>query len=156
MNLRKFKIEDLSFLNYKLDEIQDQFTRTADWCINERKDLQDPLKTPVTILYDGMPVGFFVLDFGEDKCDYTENKNAILLRSLSLNPNYQGKGNAKNAMIEVENFVKLNIESADEIVFSVYFKNTNAYQLYLKTGFIDDGKTVIGRNGPLHILSKKI
>lgn len=156
MSLRKFKIEDLPFLNYQLDEIQDQFTRTANWCINERKDLEDPLKTLVTILFEDKPVGFFVLDSGKDKLEYTDNENAVLLRSLSLNPEFQGKGIAKKAMLDVERFAKENIKLVNEIVFGVNAKNENAYQLYLKTGYLDEGKILMGRNGPQHILSKKI
>lgn len=45
----------------------------------------------------------------------------------------------------------------DEIVFGVNEGNVEAYNLYLKCGFIDTGRKYLGsRNGPKIIMSKNI
>lgn len=78
------------------------------------------------------------------------------MRSLSLNPEFQGKGIAKEAMLEVPDFLKINFPNCNEIVLAVNFKNLVAYHLYLKTNFVDQGKTMTGRNGLQYILTLKI
>ena len=98
----------------------------------------------------------FVLDFGKDKLTLTENEKSILIRSVSLNPLFQGKGIAKEAFNKISEFANENFPKYNELVLTVNFKNEKAHQLYLKTNFIDEGKTAENRNGPQHILSKKI
>ena len=96
------------------------------------------------------------MDFGIDKLDLTENENSTLLRSLSINPEYQGKGIGKTAMIVLSDFVKENFPECDEVVLAVNFNNKSAYDLYLKCGFKDEGKTREFKNGYQHLLSKRI
>src|SRR5699024_584816 len=124
--------------SYELDEIQTRFTADIDYCINVRKDIENPLKTLVTIIYEKFPVGFFVLDKGEDKYKLTKNNSAILIRSFSINPNYQGKGIGTIAMTLVSKFIRENIIDINEIVLSVNFRNKAAYRAYIKSGFIDN------------------
>lgn len=145
-----------ALISYHLDETQAAFTRDVNYCINERKDLEDPQKTVVTILFAKYPVGFFVLDTGEDKYRYTDNPESILIRSLSLNPEYQGRGIGKEAMKLVSEFVTDRFHEIDEIVLAVNFKNEAAYHVYLKAGFEDDGKIFDGRKGPQHVLTKRL
>nr|WP_307835692.1 GNAT family N-acetyltransferase [Elizabethkingia sp. ASV34] len=101
-------------------------------------------------------VGFFSLDFSSDLLTYSDNKNAVLLRALSINPKFQGKGIAKSAMIELPAFVKQNFPKVDEIAFGVNATNENAYKLYLKTGYQDSGKIYEGVKGPQHIMLMKL
>jgi len=110
----------------------------------------------VTILQDEKPAGFFVLDFGEDKLDLTDNEKSVLLRSLSVNPDLQGKGIGKAAMQLVDRFVRENFPDCDEIVLAVNQKNISAYQIYLKTGYLHEGKSRMGRSGPQYLMHKKL
>lgn len=156
VEIRKYRTADLAELSYELSEFQSQLTRLPVYSILERGDDSDPEKFPVTILFNDLPVGYFVLDFGKDKLTLTENENSILIRSVSLNPQFQGKGIAKEAFNKITQFANENFPSSDELVLTVNFKNETAHQLYLKIGFIDEGKTSENRNGPQHVLSKKI
>ena len=150
-------IAHLILARYRLPEAQMNFTMLpSDWPkLSEEKR---KAKFPFTILCDNEPVGFFVLDPGEDKLDYTQNPNAFLLRSLSVNPRYQGLGIGKAAMTELlTDYCKQLNSSCDEIVFGVNLENVAAYNLYLKCGFEDTGRKYLGgRNGPQIIMSKHI
>jgi GNAT superfamily N-acetyltransferase len=107
--LKFYQPEDLSELDYILDDIQSQYTATAKQSlekIEERNQRGDFFAYPITIFYQEKIAGFFVLDFGEDKFDLTENTDSVLLRSLSINPDFQGKGIGKSAMTEADHFIR--------------------------------------------------
>lgn len=155
VELRKYSDEDLEVLDkYTLSYVQQSYTiAPRDWI--ENKQNQD--RHPVTIWCDDEPVGFFVLDVGNDRFNYSENEKSVLLRSLSINPELQGKGIGKAAMAQVTSFLKDNLKGYDEIVFGVNQNNTGAYNLYLKCGFEDTGNKYLGgKNGPQLIMSKEI
>jgi RimJ/RimL family protein N-acetyltransferase len=154
--LHFFNPEDLSELQYTLDETQSLFTATAEEALERIKERDDHLAYPITIFHDEKPAGFFVLDFGEDKFDLTDNKNSVLLRSFSINPQLQGKGIGKSAMLKLDDFVKEHFRECDEIVLAVNEKNSSAYQLYLKAGYVFEGKTRIGRSGPQFLMCKTL
>ncbi|WP_412850419.1 GNAT family N-acetyltransferase [Chryseobacterium sp. PMSZPI] len=156
VNLEFFNPEDLSELNYALDENQLRFTAAVEQALHNIRDRKDHDAFPVTILEDERPVGFFVLDFGEDKLDLTDNNRSVLIRSLSINPETQGKGIGKTAMIKVDDFVRENFKDCDEIVLAVNQKNESAYHIYLKAGYFYEGKTRIGRSGPQYLMYKKL
>ncbi|KFF11785.1 GNAT family acetyltransferase [Chryseobacterium soli] len=155
-SLHFFKPEDVSGLQYTLDETQSLFTATAEEALERIKERDDDLAYPITIFHDEKPAGFFVLDFGEDKFDLTENKNSVLLRSFSINPQLQGKGIGKSAMMNLDDFVKEHFGECNEIVLAVNEKNSSAYQLYLKTGYVFEGKTRVGRSGPQFLMYKTL
>jgi len=157
--LKFYQPEDLPELDYVLDEIQSQFTATAKQSlekIEERNQKEDFFAYPITIFHDEKIAGFFVLDFGEDKLDLTENPSSVLLRSLSVNPDFQGKGIGKSAMLEVDHFIKEHFSDCNEIVLAVNEKNTSAFQLYLQTGYESEGKTREGRSGIQFLMFKKL
>ncbi len=59
--LKKYTPTDFAALNsYRLEKHQAQFTADIDYCINERKDLDDSDRTIVVISFDATPAGFFV------------------------------------------------------------------------------------------------
>ena len=97
-----------------------------------------------------------MLDYGEDKYDLTPNENSLLLRSLSINQAFQGNSYGKIAMNLVDDFVKTYYPTIDELVLAVNFKNTSAYQLYIKVGYTDDGSQREWNNGMQHLLRKKL
>lgn len=156
INLHFFKREDLSEVSYTLDEIQLRYTSTAEFALNRIKERNTNLEFPITIFEDEKAVGFFILDFGEDKLDLTDNPNSTLLRSLSINPKLQGKGIGKASMIQIDDFVRENFKNCDEIVLAVNENNISAYNLYIKVGYQFDGKTRMGRSGPQRLMYKKI
>jgi len=157
ITLSFYKSEDFEDLtSYALDELQSQFTAMPKATLEIIKEKNTGDKFPVSIFYQNKAVGFFVLDFGSDKFELTENENSTLLRSLSINPDYQGKGIGKTAMIILSDFVKENFPECDEVVLAVNFNNKSAYELYLKCGFKDEGKSREMSKGFQHLLSKKI
>ncbi|ROH97502.1 GNAT family N-acetyltransferase [Chryseobacterium daecheongense] len=156
VSLQFFQPEDFPELNYKLDETQSQFTAKAEEALQRISERQDDLAYPVTVFYGEKAAGFFVLDFGDDKLDLTDNPDSVLVRSLSINPDLQGKGIGKSAMLKMDDFIKENFKDCNEIVLAVNQNNTSAYELYLKTGYFYDGKTRIGRSGPQYLMYKKL
>ena len=156
VRLERYEHRYFEALSYQLDEKQSDYTVSVDYCLNTRRDLEDSKKTLITILYQDHPVGFFILDIGDDKYRLTENPNSVLIRSLSINPEYQGKGVGKEAMKLVAKYVEHSFEGIDELVLAVNFKNDSAYHVYIKSGFIDDGRIADGRKGPQHVLTKRI
>ncbi|MBP7173886.1 MAG: GNAT family N-acetyltransferase [Cloacibacterium sp.] len=151
-----FEKKDLEQLNYCLDDVQKTFTSMPDFALERIAERNDGKAFPITIFFEKRAVGFFVLDFGEDKFGLTSNADAVLLRSLSLNPNFQQKGIAKESMFLTDDFVKTKFIDCNEIVLAVNSRNQNAYQLYMKTGYADTGKTRPFRDGFQHILTKKL
>lgn len=156
IHLEFFKKEDLSGVSYTLDENQMNFTATAPQALQSISERDDEDAFPVTIFENDLPVGFFVLDFGKDKFELTDNENSVLVRSLSVNPQMQGKGIGKSAMVKVSDFVKDHFNSCNEIVLAVNQKNDSAYHIYLQSGYIYDGKTRMGRSGPQYLMYKKL
>lgn len=157
VSLEFFKSDEhLSGVSYSLDENQLRFTASPNQALENIEKRDDHDAYPITILENFVPVGFFVLDFGKDKFELTDNENSVLVRSLSVNPDVQGKGIGKAAMIQVDDFVRKNFKHCDEIVLAVNQKNDSAYHIYLKAGYIYDGKTRIGRSGPQYLMYKKL
>ncbi|KPE50033.1 GNAT family N-acetyltransferase [Chryseobacterium indologenes] len=156
VTLRFFKKDDFSGVNYALDEDQLRFTSTAEQALRRIEERNDHKSFAVTIIYNELPAGFFVLDFGEDKLELTDNEHSVLLRSLSVNPEMQGKGIGKEAMQKVDDFVRENFSPCNEIVLAVNQKNESAYHIYRKAGYSYDGKTRIGRSGPQYLMYRKL
>jgi len=156
VNLKFFVSEDLAGLSYVLDERQSLYTSTAAQALERIRERADDLAFPVSIFDDEMLAGFLVLDFGADKFDITDNPNSVLLRSLSINPEFQGKGMGKSTMLVIDEFIKDHFYSCDEIVLAVNQNNAVAYEIYLKTGYSYDGKMRDGRSGPQYLMYKKL
>lgn len=156
VSLHFYKPEDFSGVNYTLNEIQSQYTSTAEFAIERIKERNDGKGFSITIFEDEKPAGYFALDFGDDKFELTDNPNSVLLRSLSINPDFQGMGIGKSAMIQVDDFIRENFKDCDEIVLAVNENNSSAYELYVRVGYQYDGKTRIGRSGPQRLMYKKL
>lgn len=159
VELKFFEPENLSELDYQLDEIQAQYSslpKQALERIEARNQNDDFFAYPVTVFYDEKIAGFCVLDFGNDKFEMTENKDSVLLRSLSINPDFQGKGVGKSVMMIIDDFIKEHFKDCNEIVLSVNERNDFAFQIYLKQHYIYDGKKIAGRSGPQFVMSKNL
>ncbi|SEM66657.1 Acetyltransferase (GNAT) family protein [Chryseobacterium taichungense] len=156
VKLKFFEQKDFPEVSYTLDENQLQYTATAEQALKRIEERKDTLAFPITIFENDEPAGFFVLDFGNDKLELTDNHNSMLLRSFSINSKRQGKGIGKAAMVQVDDFVRENFKDCDEIVLAVNQNNISAYRLYLAVGYQYEGKTRIGRSGPQYLMSKKL
>jgi RimJ/RimL family protein N-acetyltransferase len=104
----------------------------------------------------GLAVGLFQLNTGLEKMDYGTNTNAILLRSFSLNPTFQGKGIAKEVLRQLPDFIRRNFPEVNEVLLSVNKRNSHAHRLYSDAGFTDTGRLMNGPFGEQHILSFKL
>lgn len=133
-----------------------RFTATAQQALQNISERDGSDAFPITIFEDDIPAGFFVLDFGKDKLDLTDNQDSVLIRSLSVNPQMQGRGIGKRAMMKVDEFVREHFKNCNELVLAVNQKNDSAYHIYLQAGYIYDGKTRIGRSGPQYLMHKKL
>lgn len=156
LSLIPYTSSHFTSLSYQLNEEQAQFTTSIDDCINQRKDLDDSDKSIIVIQLDEIPIGFFILDKGIDRLQLTENPKSLLMRSYSINPEYQGKGYGKKVMQLLTDYIKQHDDLIEELVLSVNLKNQHAYHVYLKSGFEDTGKKITGIKGLQYILSKKI
>jgi RimJ/RimL family protein N-acetyltransferase len=127
-------------LSYSLSEEQSKFTAVPKRVferIGLRNAQGDFDAHPICILYEGKAVGMFVLDRGSDLSLWTERETAVFVRSLSINPQFQGKGLGKQAMRLIPKFAQQLFapRPIDEIVLGVNRKNEVAISLYKKLGY---------------------
>ncbi|UXZ05314.1 GNAT family N-acetyltransferase [Moraxella nasicaprae] len=130
-------------MNYLLNDEQAEFTALPNYWFDDNR--QTSYK--IVICDNHQPIGFFVLDDGDDKFDYTDDKSALLLRSMSINPNFQGKGYGELALLNLNEFIDTQQISSNKIVLGVNHKNIAAQKLYKKVGFIKSERTYMGIKG---------
>lgn len=92
--------------SYILDETQSQFSLVPREILDNSEIMENKRRFQYTILHESNVAGFFSLDFSAHLQNYSDSANAVLLRALSMNPEFQGKGIAKSAMIMLPDFVK--------------------------------------------------
>lgn len=141
---------------YTLPAEQISFTALPEAVFERLEQRTDSDARPVTIMLSGVPIGFFVLDYGTDKYDLTSNTDSLLVRSLSVNPIYQGKGYGKKAMELIDDFVQEHYPAVNELVLAVNAGNDTAFKMYVAVGYAYEGKTREGIMGTQLLLSKKI
>ncbi|WP_409253782.1 GNAT family N-acetyltransferase [Bacillus sp. SCS-153A] len=150
MNLQFYNEKFKEQLNaFSLVEEQHQFTALP----AEALEIIDESRFPVVMVENHNAVGFFVLHRGEAIRDYSEHPDAILLRAFSVDEIHQGKGYAKQAMRLLPGFIKGHFPEKTEIVLAVNERNLAARSLYLKCGFKDHGKKLMGKKGWQSILT---
>lgn len=147
LNIQLKRYEDShteSLLSYQLPPEQVAFTAlpgTVFERIAARNAQGDFSAIPVSILFQGRAIGLFVLDSGPDLSLWTENTHAVFLRSLSINPEFQGRGIGTMVMQILPEFITRHIPelSVNEIVLGVNRENKAAQKLYNKIGFNEYG-----------------
>ncbi|KAA8785395.1 GNAT family N-acetyltransferase [Paenibacillus amylolyticus] len=140
--------QDLTGFTLKNEQVH--FTALPAEVIEEA--MMNPDKDPVVILHQAVPVGFFVLHKGSEYVEPAESDHKILIRALSISEQYQGKGYALDAMKQLPDWVRKFHPEVDEIILAVNEANKAAYQLYVKSGFLDLGLIRMGSRGIQHIL----
>lgn len=133
---------------YQLTGEQAEFSRPpSDWLSGNIAFSAAQLA--VTILRGDEPIGFFVLDSGAGRDEYSANPHAVLLRSMSLHPRHQGNGYARTALVPatLDAFIRAHLPACDEIVLGVHHANRAAVRLYQRAGFDDTGRTYDGLKG---------
>lgn len=137
--------------NYNLSEEQLQYTGTPSNAI-ELVNI-DSNRHAILAINNNNLVSFFVLHENEGVKPYSENANAILLRTFSTDYRHQGKSYAKHSLLLLPKFVKEHFQHINEIVLAVNVNNLAAQTLYEKCGFIDAGIRKMGKKGELIIMS---
>lgn len=133
-----------ALLAYQLPEEQLPFTALPETVferIAARKAQNDFSAIPISILVQEQPVGMFVLDRGSDLGLWTDNKQAVFLRSLSINPEFQHQGIGRKAMQALPQFIADQMPELliNEIVLGVNLNNHAAQKLYRRIGFNEYG-----------------
>lgn len=137
--------------DYTLTDEQLRFTGTPKDAIDLSNAEQD--RYSILAVKNEQLVTFFSLHKGEGVKPFSQNDNAILIRSFSTDFHQQGKGYGKKALMLTPEFVKSHFIGIDEIVLAVNVKNEIAQALYKKCGYIDGGVRVMGRSGELIVMS---
>ncbi|MGN5652042.1 GNAT family N-acetyltransferase [Bacillus sp. Brlt_9] len=130
---------------FTLPSEQVRFTLDPSELLEKAKS--DRTKNVIVILdYNGVPVGLFALQTGDRVQEFTDNQDALLLTSFSINHNRQRKGYAEKSLALLQGFVKCYFPIKNEVVLAVNEKNIPAQNLYEKVGFQDKG---FRRMGPI-------
>ncbi|GAB1765766.1 GNAT family N-acetyltransferase [Priestia aryabhattai] len=143
-----------SIHSYTLPEEQLIYTALPAEAIAKCKQERD--RTPVLILAENKLAGFFVLDAGEAVKEYTEGSGALLIRSYSIHPDYQGKGVGKKSLKLLPSFINHHFRTENKVVLGVNHKNTAAQHLYKRCGFVDTDRHVFGSQGKQFVYQMNI
>jgi RimJ/RimL family protein N-acetyltransferase len=112
----------------------------------------DPDRTPVAILADGEPAGFFVLHRGPAAGVLAPEPRDVLLRAFLVDAAFQGRGIATRALAALPDFVAATLPGIHRIVLSVNVRNPVAIRTYRRAGFADTGALYHGgASGPQHV-----
>ncbi|MGB3892376.1 MAG: GNAT family N-acetyltransferase [Priestia megaterium] len=134
-----------SIHSYTLPKEQLIYTALPAEALAKCKEKRD--RTPVLILTENKVAGFFVLDAGKAVKEYTESSGALLIRSYSIHPDYQGKGVGKKSLKLLSSFINHHFPTKNEVVLGVNHKNTAAQHLYKRSGFVDTNRHIFGSQG---------
>ena len=136
--------------NYFLTDEMTYFTGTPQE--NIALSQKNPQHHPILAFSQQKLVTFFVLDAGPQKADYTDENDALLLRSFSTDARFLRWGYAKEALRLLPDFVKTHFPAMKQIVVAVNKKNSAAKNLYYSVGFVDSGEEKMRPKGPQHLL----
>ncbi len=149
MDLIKYSQQyEAALQQYILTEDQLLYTATP---IEAVKHLDDD-RNAILAFEDDLFVSFFVLQEGAGVAEFLGGPDSVLLRSFSTDFRYQGRGYARKILEKLPAFVKEHYPTKNEITLAVDSGNDRAHQLYEKSGYMDHGKRMPGRNGELIIL----
>jgi len=137
--------------DYMITKEQLRFTIAPKECLELAKE--DNERYPILAIKDEQLVTFFVLHMNKGVKPYSNNEEAILIRSFSTDFRYQEQGFAKTTLRLLPQFVKRNFNKINEMILAVNLQNKAAQSLYKKCGFVDEGERRMGSKGELIIMS---
>ncbi|SDC94148.1 Acetyltransferase (GNAT) family protein [Terribacillus halophilus] len=152
MELIRFQETHTGLINtYTLSEEQLRFTGHPAYSVPLCRE--EPNRHAVLGMDDNRLVTYFVLHEQEGVHPFSDNPNAILLRTLSTDHQNLGKGYGKAALQQLPDFVQMQFPHVNEIVLAVNETNEFARKLYEKCGYQDTGRRVMGSKGILIVMS---
>ncbi|GEK57238.1 N-acetyltransferase [Marinococcus halophilus] len=138
-----------SLESYYLPEAQAQYTRLPLQAVTQL----GPAETGILIVHNTYPVGFFQLETENRFPNYSANSRAGLLKKFSIRVEEQGKGYAGDALCSLPAFAGKWFPELNEIVLGVNIRNESAQYVYVKAGFKDTGRRLMGPMGVQYIYS---
>ncbi|MED1865239.1 GNAT family N-acetyltransferase [Fictibacillus nanhaiensis] len=146
MKVRKYENKDhQAALEYILPPEQAIFTSIpAEVLATFRNDI---FNQPFVIYSNQQLVGWFALYTEGSGNIYTNNKQAILLKSFSIDVRFQKRGFGLDSLKLLPNIVKQQYKDKNEIILTVHETNDAAISLYRKAGFIHKGENYNGEYG---------
>lgn len=102
---------------------------------------------------DGEVVGFFVLDFDEERVGrYAEGRRPCGLRNYLISTVHQGRGYGRAAIPAILSLLRREHAAASDLFLTVNRHNASAISTYLRAGFRDTGRLYHGGgSGPQHV-----
>ena len=113
-----------------------------------------PGSTPMAILRDGEPVGYYRIEANAGSVvEHDFDRPALGLRSFFIDHQWQGQGLASQALTALITDLATRHSDARLLVLLVNCRNLAALRLYLRAHFIDTGELYHGgRSGTQHLL----
>ncbi|MFC0238327.1 GNAT family N-acetyltransferase [Fictibacillus phosphorivorans] len=146
MKIRMYESRDFqSAMEYCLPPEQSLFTSMPDEVLKTFQS--DIFNQPFVIYFDQQLVGWFALYTDQSGNIYTNNKQAILLKSFSIDVRFQKRGFGLDSLKLLPNIVKQQYKGKNEIILTVHETNDAAISLYRKAGFIHKGENYNGEYG---------
>lgn len=139
---------DVAIQQYILTDDQLMYTASPKYAI----DHLDEERHAILVFQDDLFISFFVLQEGKGAIEFKGEEDSILLRSFSTDNRYVGRGFGNKVMSILPSYIKENFPSIQSIVLAVNEQNDLAKRLYIKNGFLDNGKRKQGEKGLLIIL----
>ncbi|MBK3497392.1 GNAT family N-acetyltransferase [Viridibacillus sp. YIM B01967] len=137
--------------DYQVTEEQLQFTNSPLAALELCETDAD--RYPIIVFHNSQLVSFFVLYINKGVEPYSDNCNAILLRSLSTDYRHLRKGFSKSILSQLPQFIKQKFININEIILAVNAENKTAQDLYKKIGFVDNEKRIQWRNSQQIIMN---
>src|SRR3712207_5176240 len=102
---------------------------------------------------DGEVVGFFALDFDEERVGrYAQGRRPCGLRNYLISTKHQGRGYGRAAIPAILDLLRSEHAAASGLFLTVNRRNTAAISTYLAVGFRDTGRLYhSGGSGPQHV-----
>lgn len=110
---------------------------------------------PYVIEKDNEVIGVFALEFGAILTQFQFEPNSIYLRGLSISYNHQQKGYFKEIIQLIEHEIQHRFNDKYALYLTVNVRN-NAYFAFIKSGFIDEKRTVKQGFNHLKVMKKHL
>ncbi|PNZ67480.1 GNAT family N-acetyltransferase [Staphylococcus croceilyticus] len=154
MQIRRFTNKDNKQIeSFEVLKEDRKFTRTP--LHNIELAQEDSERHPIVIMQNDKCVAFFTLHEGSGVAPYSDNLQAMLFRSFSVDAKYRGEGIGKSIIKTLPHFIAQEFPNVNEIVLTVNTDNHKAIKLYESARYNYSGDAFLeGR--PVHVMSYRI